>query len=177
MKPFEPKGDVAQWRVVYDMLVKLEIGDLLRYEDLLEALDMKARERVRGPVRKAAAVWGEEFHRALVPVYGIGYRVAEPTEHELIARKHHRKSRRALGRSRAAIRDVDRSLLTPAERARFDRMEVELSRHSDMIKRIDLKQEKIQKTIEADRAARQATDDKVARLEEALRRRGIVDMD
>lgn len=173
MAAFVAKGDIPQWQVVYEMLCRLDIGDHLRYDDLCAALGVSDRSRVRGPVRKAAKRWGEERHRALVPVIGQGYRVADPAEHELIARSHNRKSGRSLGRSRAAIRNVDRSKLTPAEQARFDRLDVTVSRTLDMVQRLNSRTDRIQQTVDDDRAARQATDEKVARLEEAMRRHGI----
>lgn len=171
--PFQPRGDRAQWRVVHDLLERLDVGDIMTYEEITDALDVEHINQVRGAVHRAAKVWGEERHRALSPVNRVGYRVVSALEHELLARKQHRRSRRALGRGRALLRDADRSQLAPADRERFDRMELELSRQSDMISRIDTRQAKMERALEADRAARSATDEKVARMEEALRRHGI----
>lgn len=173
VKPFQPKGERAQWRIIHEMLERLDVGDTLTYEQIKDALDVDDINRVRGAVRQAAKVWGEERHRAIAPVYRVGYRVVGAAEHELLARSQHRRSRRALNRGRAFLRDADRSQLSPADRARFDRMEFDLSRQADMIKRIDTRQDNMQRALEEDRLARKATEEKLARMEEAMRRHGI----
>jgi hypothetical protein len=173
VRRFEPKGERAQWRIVYDLLCPLGVGDILTYDAITEALGVDNINQVRGAVHRAAKEWGKDHHRALSPVHKVGYRVVAGAETEILIRKQHRRTRRSMTKARDLTRDTDRSMLSPEERVRFDRMELRLSRHTDMIRRIDTRQDKMEEAIETDRAARQATEAKVARLEEAMRRHGI----
>lgn len=174
--PFQTKGDVAQWVIIREELRKLEIGDLLTYDHLETVLGWDIRDN-RTPLYKAAKEWGAEFHRALLPVTGEGYRVAEPTEHEHIARSQHRRSRRALDRGARALQNADRGLLKPEDRSRFDAMETNIARQRDMMKRLSARVEVVEKTLAADRKARsdlettvQDQANRLARLEAAQAR-------
>jgi hypothetical protein len=173
MRPFQPRGEKAQWRIIYDLLDRLDVGDILGYDQITEALEVDHINQVRGAVLRAARVWGQDRHRALTPVHKVGYRIVAGAETEILIRRQHRRTRRSAGRTRDLARDTDRSLLTPADRAKWDRMEIELSRQADMVARIDTRTAKVEQAIEVDRAARRATEEKVARMEEALRRHGI----
>ena len=173
--PFTPAGERAQWEMVYDLLTPLDIGDTLTYEAIAEATDLPAgdRNRLRQPTRKAANVWGAEFHRALVPVNNVGYRVAEPLEHELIAKRQHRKGKRSLARGKTAMRNADRTKLDPEARQRFDAMENNLARQEDMIRRLDSRTAKLEQATSEGKRQLSATDARIVALEDALKRHGI----
>lgn len=170
---FEPVADRARWEVVYDLLAGLDIGDILTYEELTEALDVHRRDLVRSPLYKAAQKWGAERKRALVPVPNIGYRVASISEHELLVRGQHRRSKRALHRGRTYAENADRSLMTPQDRERFDGMERTIARQEDMIRRLDIKQQRTDKAIAESRQQQVATDERLKAVEDALKRHGI----
>lgn len=136
---FVPKAERPQWRVVLDLLDELDVGDLLTYAALDEAVDGNFR-RNRSPLYKAAQVWGRTHQRALAPVANVGYRVVDAPEHEQLARAQHRKSRRAIGRGQNLIRNADRARLTKDERVRFDAIELQLGRHADMLRQLDARQ-------------------------------------
>lgn len=170
--PFTPKADVAEWRLIYDVLSGRDVGDVVTHQEMSDALGRSFAAN-RSPFYKAARVWGEKNLRALVPVPGQGYRVVEAIEHEDIARRHHKRSRRALGRSRFAIRTVDRSRLDPENLRRFDNMEINISRQQDMLRRLEARQTKTETRIAEQTADHEQTKARLARLEEALRSRGF----
>lgn len=171
--PFQPKADRPQWEIVYDLLVTRDIGDIVTYDELTEALGYDIRDN-RKALYKAARVWGEDCKRALAPVVNTGYRVVEPAEHERLARQHHLKSRRALRRGRSVIRNADRSLLSAEEVERFDRLEQSIARHSDLIRRLDARTERLEKTVRQTQTTTKKTDGRLAAIEEALRRSGFM---
>jgi hypothetical protein len=168
-------SDAPKWHIVLDLLEPLDVGDTLTYEEIAEALDttVDAFKRNRYPLTKAANEWGASRLRALCPVPNVGYRVVDAKEHETLARSQHRKSRRALGRGRTLLRNADRSRLDPADAARFDSMEQTLSRHEDMIRRIDGRQNRTEEMLRETRRASADTEAKVKALEETLHRHGI----
>lgn len=180
-QPFQPVGDRAQWELIYDFLCRIspEVGDVIEYKTFEEACGFDIR-KARQAFYKAANQWCEENHRAFAAVAGKGYRVAGAPEHETIARKHHRKSRRSLGKGLAVIRNTDHSQLTAKDRERFQRMELEMGRQADVIKRLDLRSTKMEKALahgavvqEQTIAEQAAMKDKLAALEDAMRRHGI----
>lgn len=178
---FQPVGDKAQWEVIYEFICRRRptIGEVISYEEFEGACGFDIR-KCRQAFYKAANLWCEENHRVFVPVTGTGYRVGGGTEHETIARKHHRKSRRSLGKGLKVIRNTDLEQLSPKDRERFQRIELEMRRQSDVIKRLDLRQTKMEdalnagKKVQEQTLAEQAeTRRRVDQLAEALRRHGI----
>lgn len=180
-QPFVPEGEFAQWELIYRFLLRLnpDVGDVVSFEQIKEACGFDLR-RNRNAFYKAAKQWCEEYHRAFVPVHKVGYRVAHATEHEILARKQHRKSRRSLGKGLAHIRNTDLDQLSPADRDRFVRIEFEMSRQAEVIRRIDLRTDRMQRALEEgrqaqqeDRRTQQALNEKLDRMAAALRRAGI----
>lgn len=171
MALFTPVGEKPKWELVYQELLTLNIGDTLGYERLQEILGIEgpaARERSRGPFYKAVSVWGAERKRAMRPVPNVGYLVVDAPEHEAIAKSQHRRSRRALQRSRTALSNADRSRLSLEERRRFDRMELTITRQQDMLLRLDARLSRVEKALGPEFQV-QVSD----AVEEALRRRGL----
>lgn len=173
MTLFKPKDTRAQWEKVYDLLAPLDIGDVLTYEAITEALDVDHINKVRNAVTKAANEWGKEKHRAIKVVNRVGYRVVSATEHETLARSHHKRSRRQMAKGLQVIRNTDRSLLSPQDRERFDRVEMQMARQASEIRRIDLRQREMDRVFAEEQTARRVSEEKIARMQEALRRHGI----
>lgn len=179
--PFQPVGDIAQWRMIYEFICRKrpEIGDVIEYGEFESAVGFDIR-RNRQAFYKAMNLWCEENQRVFVPVSGVGYRVGGGAEHELVARKHHRKSRRALGKGLKVIRNTDLEQLSPRDRERFQKLELELRRQADVIRRLDTRQAKMEEALHAGKrmqeqtlAEQAETRRRVDQLAEALRRHGI----
>jgi hypothetical protein len=173
MSAFQPKHLVPQWQLVLDLLEPLDVNDVLTYAQLNKALGVEDFRKNRAPLYRAAQEWGASHHRALEPVPTVGYRVVDAFEHETLARRQHKKSRRALGRGRTLLHNADRTRLAPGEVARFDAMEQTLSRHEDMIRRLDNRQARTEELLHETRREGADTASKVGALEETLRRHGI----
>lgn len=174
--PFEPIGDRPQWQMVYDAMSDLDIGDVLTYQSIAEALGAdKFNPNHRAPFYKAANVWGEEHSRAFMAVQRVGYRVVEPAEHEVMARDKHKRSRRQLRKGLEVIHRADRSKLPPDVVARFDSLEHTISRHADALRTLRTRQQRSETAIAASRQEIAVTAERVAALEDALRRNGITE--
>lgn len=173
---FKPKGDVAEWRVVYDHLTSLDVGAVVTYEELSGLLgrDFLA---ARGPFHKANQALLGSHKRGMVNVKNEGYRVVTAAEHEDVARNQHRFAKRRLRKSKHWLANTDRSELAPEAVERFDRLEHSLDRQIDFTRRLDRRVARVEKALNASRSemAEQASEtaDRLTRLTEALKRHGI----
>lgn len=167
VSPFVPKGEVAEWRLVYDEMKSLNVGDVLTYERLSELLERDFQDGSRGPYFQALQVLERDDHRSFDVVRGKGYRMVEALEHARLAQAHHRKARRSLVRSMSKAKSADRSGMSAEDRARFDSLELNLGRQQDMIRRLEDRQVATERAL---RAASSHSAQRDAGLEERLAR-------
>lgn len=176
--PFQPKSETgtAQWEIIYGYLQGLPYGHVATYDDVLTATDIDLRVN-RQPIYRAMKELEANDQKTLESVHKVGYKVAEPKEHETLARRHHKSARRQVDKAVRKARSANRALLNPTERAQIDAVEMTLSRHADAIRRLDGRVSKIET---AQSEARQETEEKfgdlseqVERMREALKRKGI----
>jgi alkylated DNA nucleotide flippase Atl1 len=144
---FETVGEKPRWELIYDSLAGLDVGDVVTYEQLAEAIGQDSFEPFRSSWYKVDAI-----------------------EHADIAKAHHRRSKRQLRKGSAALRNADRSRLSDEEKTRFDQMQQTINRHSDLIRRLDARQARTEKAVELATKKHDVTDARIAALEEALNR-------
>ena len=166
---FDVKGEAPEWQMVVGLLDSKRIGDVVTFDELDETLGRDFRSS-RTPIYKAGTVWGTEHHRSLDFVRGVGYRVIDASEHEDLARRHHRKGRRSLKRGMTAARNADRSLLTQPQREQLDAIELNLARQSSFMKRLDARVEKVEKRVNKVEERQPDTEWRLRRLEALLLR-------
>jgi hypothetical protein len=77
LMPFAPKGEVAQWRIIYRLFQDTPVGETITYQTLAAAIDVDAtedRHRVQAAARKAGRHLLEVDDRAIEVVPDVGYR-------------------------------------------------------------------------------------------------------
>ena len=75
--PFQPKGAVPEWRLIYDnLLLTADFGDIVSFENLDRALGRSFR-RNRSPIYRARREMAEMRSRWIEAVPRIGYQVIE----------------------------------------------------------------------------------------------------
>jgi hypothetical protein len=117
--PFQPKGEVPEWRLIYDELVKLDVGDEITYERCARILGRSfGPHDNRGPLYRAEKELLVAEQRALEPVRGHGKRVVPAVEQRRLARNRQRFALRQVRRGRALVENVRVGDLTPTD-ARF----------------------------------------------------------
>jgi hypothetical protein len=175
---FEPVGERARWRVVYDLLAAAEMNGIVSYEDMAEALDVdpaKDRALIRDAMRRAAKEHEVADKRAVVAVPNVGYRVVQPQEHLTLARRHQVRSSRSLVRGHSKAVNVDMSKIEPETRRALERVagviqlqmdfnrraQSKLAAHDDAIKSLT-------EATERTEAERQEFRERLERLEAAL---------
>jgi hypothetical protein len=176
---FETKGSQAQWRTVYDALVRMDIGNTITDEELVALLPDAAEGSVRSAFYRALQEMERERKRSFARVRGVGYRMVQPIEHADLARGQHRKAKRRLKSAHSKAHSADRSLLTQEERQRLDALEINLSRQRDMIARLNGRVEKLDASLKDARRDQKSDaavlSDRVDRLAELLAKHGIGD--
>lgn len=171
---FEVKEDRAQWRVVYDRIRYMKIGDVVTDDELKAALPETSWASIVSAMNRAIREVEVEHHRTLERVRVVGYRMIEAVEHERLGRKHHTRAKRQITKARRKIASADRSLLTADERRRFTALEEHLQRHQSMLRRLDDRLLKQDERIAVTEKQLAEKDDRLGLIENILRRHGIM---
>lgn len=122
---FKPKGDKSLAVIVVEMSAQSDHGHLLTFSVLGNALELDAnqeRQRIRQAVAAARPLLLRDHGKALVPLRGQGYRIAQPGELSGVAQEHRRRSERQIEKALAVIEHGDVSSGTEAERRRFQQV-------------------------------------------------------
>ncbi len=118
--PFQPKGDLPEWRLIYDRLLEhADYGDVITYAELDEVLGREFEDN-RSPLYRAREQLGVARSRWIEPVPRVGYRVIEPREHIIVAQNKKRRARTQLRGMVRVAEFTDLSRLSPSDLATFD---------------------------------------------------------
>lgn len=118
--PFQPKGDLPEWRLIYDKLLeRADFGDVITYAALDDVLGRQFEDN-RSPFYRARDHMIEMRQRWLEPVARVGYRVIEAREHIIVAQNKKRRARNQLRGMVTVAAGCDLSQLSPSDLATFD---------------------------------------------------------
>jgi hypothetical protein len=173
MSPFEPAGETARWRILYDLLSERTIGDVLTYDDMAAALDLdsvKDRHTIQVSMRRAAKELEEEDKHAVEAVINVGYRIVEPEEHLRLARGQQKRSSRALVRGHSKVVNVDLSNVDPEVRQAFQVVASAFAMQMEFNRRTDIRQKRLEESLDSVREKSTRTEEEVAELRERLER-------
>lgn len=173
MSPFTPAGETARWRVIYDLLAEVDVGNVLTYETMAHALNLhptKSRHVMQVSMRRAAQQLERVEKHAVEPVPNVGYRVVAAEEHLRLARQHQSKSTKSLARGQSKVLNVDLSNVDPEVRQAFAVVASAFAMQVDFNRRTDIRQAKLEESLESMRAKTERTDDEVAELRARLER-------
>lgn len=177
MSPFRPVGDRARWRIIYDLLSKRGVGDVLTYDEMAAALELdpkKDRMTIQLAMRRAAKELESVDKHAVDVIPNEGYRIVEPTEQVGLAKRHQRKANRSLVRGQSKVVNVDFNLIDPETRKAFEVMAGAFAAQIDFNRRMDVRQRNLERAVEAvthqTEAQAQRTDEEIAELRGRLHR-------
>lgn len=148
--PFEPAGEIARWRSVYDMLKPLAVDDVLTYEDVADVLGLDAekdRSLMQSTIRRAARTYETVDKHALVAVPNVGYRVVRADEHVVLARGQQRRASRSLQRGHSKVVNVDLRGLSPEVRQLTEATARAFSLQMDFNRRFDVRQQRLESVV------------------------------
>lgn len=177
MSPFTPAGERARWRIIYDHIRGREIGDVITYDELAEALDLepvKDRHTIQLAMRRAAAELETADKRVVDAVPNVGYRIIEPEGQLVLARRHQRKSNRSLARGRSKAENVDFNLIPAETRKAFEVVVSAIAMQQDFNRRLDIRQRNLEQALDSVTKQtgedRERTDAELAELRARLER-------
>lgn len=170
---FQPVGSQARWRIVYEVLAAARVGDEVTYEELAAALGFDAshdRHRIQMAVRRAGEELEAEDHRALSPVTNVGYRIVEPEEHLVLARRHQSRSSKSLVRGQSKVINVDLSGLDLEVKHTFEVVARAFALQMDFNRRFQVKQEQLEQTMALIEQVSSRSEQEIAELKDRLER-------
>lgn len=150
MSPFEAKGDRARWRIVYELLRPLDVGDVITYRTLADALDLHHeadRHAIQMAMRRAAREFETQDQHAVESVPNQGYRVVDVPEHLILAKKQQKRAGRALERGHSKVVNVDLSSVEPEVRSAFQVVAQAFAMQMDMNRRLEGRQSKVEAAV------------------------------
>lgn len=171
MSPFEPAGEVARWRTLYDLLTKHEVGEVLSYDTMGTALDLdpeEDRHTIQVAMRRAAKELELTNKHAVEAVPNTGYRIVEPEYHLDLAKQQQRRSSRALVRGHSKVVNVDMSGMDPEVQNAFQVVASAFAMQMEFNRRTDVRQKKLEGALASMQEKSTQTDDEIAELRDRL---------
>jgi hypothetical protein len=173
MAPFQPIGDRARWRVIYDMLTKADVDDVITYEQIGTALGLDPeadRHIIQMAMRRAAREHEVSDNRAIDVIPNTGYVIVQAPEHLTLARRHQKKSTKALERGHSKVVHVDLSGMEPETRRAFEVVARAFTMQMDFNRRFDVRQARLEEAIGAMTERTERTEEEIAELKRRLAR-------
>ena len=173
MSPFEPVGETARWRIIYNTLQQRKVDDVLTYEEMAKLLELDAtadKHVIQVAMRRAAIELETVDKHAVEAVVNVGYRIVEPEEHLRLAKYQQRRSSRALVRGQSKVVNVDLSNVDPEVRQAFQVVASAFAMQMEFNRRTDIRQKKLEESLAAVRETSTRTEDEVAELRARLER-------
>lgn len=173
MSPFQPSGETARWRIIYDLLAEVEVGEVLDYVTMANALELnhtKDRHVIQVAMRRAAAQLERVEKHAVEAVNNVGYRVVQAEEHLRLARKYQAKSSKALALGQSKVINVDLSNVDPEVRQAFAVVASAFAMQVDFNRRTDIRQQRLEESLESMRIQSTRTEEEVSELRARLDR-------
>lgn len=152
MTAFLPVGDVARWRIIYQLLKPMQVDDVLTYERMAEVLGLdpvKDRHVMQMAMRRAAKEFEQVDKHAVDSVKNVGYRVVRVTEHIGLARRQQRKAGRALESGHSKAVNVDFNDIEPETRKALETVARAFALQMDFNRRFDVRQKRLETAIES----------------------------
>ena len=120
LRPFQPKADLPEWRLIYDrLLAQADFGDIITYAELDEVLGREFIDN-RTPLYKARARMAEDRNRWVESEPGVGYRVIEANEHIRVAGGRRKRAQQQMKQMMRITNGTDLARLTPSELEMYD---------------------------------------------------------
>lgn len=173
MGNFEPAGERARWKYLYELLCCTNDGDVVTYQEMADALEMDPeadRQAIRGAWYRAAKEHEEVDKRAVEVVPNRGYRIVAPKEHLELARKQQKRSSRALVKGQSKVVNVDLSKVDGQTRRAFEVVAQMMAAQMDFSRRAEKKLADHEELIGTLVEAKERTDAERDEIKERLER-------
>lgn len=152
MSPFEPLGDAARWRIVYEYFARGAVEDTVTYDELAAALDLdpvKDRHTIQMAARRAARELLEVDKRAAEAVTNTGYRIVAASDQLRLARGKQKRAEVQVKGGQSLATNVDFNGMEPAIRQTFEVVAQAFRFQAEMMKQLDVRQRKLEDAVES----------------------------
>jgi hypothetical protein len=177
MSPFQPAGDQARWRIVYEILRQAPTDAVVTYDELGEALGLDPdgdRHSIQMAMRRAGVELETEDKRAIDSVPNKGYRVVPAPENLGLAKREGKKAGRSLKRGYSKAINVDLTGVDPEVRKALEVTAQAFSLQMDFNRRFAVRQSQLEKAVheinEAQSEDRQRSAEEVTKLRDRIER-------
>lgn len=173
MSPFQPKGETARWRLIYQELQKAAVGDVVTYERLGEVLELdpvKDRQKIQMSVRRAAQQFLLSDKRALDVAPNEGYQVVDAAGHLTLARRHQSKATKELVKGHSKSVNVDLTGVEPETRHALEVVARAFAVQMDFNKRFDVRQKRLEDALGTVNERADRSEEEIAELRARLER-------
>lgn len=144
--PFEVKGHIPEWEILYEAVAAFEPGDVITYDEIAELLGRDFNSS-RSPWYKTQEVMLREHDVAFENVRHVGYRATEALNQYMLAQRHTRRARRSLTRGKDHVTHFDRAAVTPEAARMFDEFAQKLAVQEQETQRLARKQARTEKVL------------------------------
>ena len=173
MSPFNPIGERARWRTLYEIVRQTPTDSEVTYEALAAALalDPEAdRHTIQLAMRRASKESEVKDARALEAVPNVGYRVVKSAEHLRLAKNQQKKSHNALVRGQSKVEHVDLAGMEPEIRRAFEVVAQAFAMQAEFMRRTDIRQRKVEAAIAEVQGQSSRSEAEISALKERLAR-------
>jgi hypothetical protein len=173
MAPFQPAGERARWRVIYELLCATPTGEVLQYKRIAEALDLDAdadRHAIQMAVRRAAREHEVQDKRSTEAVPNQGYRIVETPEKLRLARGQQKRAGKALVRGHSHVAHVDLNGLNPDVRHAFEVVGRAFAMQMDFNRRFAVSQSRLEEAVAGMTERTERTEQEITDLKARLAR-------
>lgn len=170
---WQPLGEHARWRILYDMLCAAEVEQVLTYAEMAAALGVDPateRAKIQMAMRRAAEEHEKVDKRSLDVVPGRGYRVVPATENIGLARRHQKKAGNSLVRGHSKAANADLSQVDENTRSALETIARAFALQMDFNRRLAVNQQRLAKAVESVSSKQDRTAEEVAELRARLDR-------
>lgn len=168
--PFQSANDQPLWQPLYNQARSMEYGALLTYDQLSSIVGRDVLTD-RAPIYRAMKELERHDQRTLVCEATVGYRIAQPEEHRILADKHRKRSYRQITRGRRRLSSAPRDRLSEDEVRRLDEMDVRMSQYEMGLRHLSTRVRTLERTSESQSTAMQDVQAALA----VLRQKGLID--
>jgi hypothetical protein len=171
--PFVPKGEQARWRIIYGLLRKLTVDDVLSYEQIGEALELDPiadRHTIQMAMRRAARELETEDKHAIDVIPNQGYRIVPAPEHLVLAKRQQKRAGKALARGHSKVVNVDLEGVDPQIRTALQVVAQAFAMQMDMNRRLSGRQDKLERAVKEIAGRSERSEGEVAELRARLER-------
>jgi len=135
---FTPKdGKQAIWKYIYDAVKEYTCGKEFSYAQLADMTGFK-REIIQQSKTKVNNELKKVHKKLLTNIRGVGYKMAEPTEHIIEAKSHEKKGNRQTKKARTLLDNIDTSKMTIDEKMRLEAYTLHMQNKLLMVRKRNL---------------------------------------